>query len=172
MIEALADATTVADRLSIVKEILQSTITRCTDKTKLSTVKVKITKVKEKNGEVLVAIKLKIKNKRKKKKDNDIKITIIKQWIKIQENPPSTQPPTSGIYFLHIKCLNICWIQEQLQLIPHHLGPLVLHHLSPLVPQHLAPLVPHPLSPMVPHPLSPLVQHPLSPGQPMRSLWR
>ena len=38
LISDLAEATSVAESLSIVKEILQSTITRCTDKSKLSTV--------------------------------------------------------------------------------------------------------------------------------------
>ena len=70
LISDLAEATSVAESLSIVKEILQSTITRCTDKSKLSTVgkmlvlefyvmhitffkvKMKIKTVKRKNGEI------------------------------------------------------------------------------------------------------------------------
>ena len=96
MIEALVTASTVADRLSIVKEILQSTITRCTDKTKLSTVKIKVKNVKEENGDVLVKIRLRIKTKRKKIKDNKIKITIIFQAQILIQNPPLTQPPSSG----------------------------------------------------------------------------
>ena len=96
MIEALADATTIAEKLAIVKEILQSTITRCTDKTKLSTVKIKVKEVKKKNGDVLVKIRLKIKTKRKKIKDNNLKITIIFQAQILIQNPPLTQPPFSG----------------------------------------------------------------------------
>ena len=98
MIEALATATTVADRISIAKEILQSTITRCTDKTKLSTVKIKIREVKKKNGDVLVKIRLRIKTKRKKIKDNKNKLVVIQTWQILIQNPPKTQPPTSGIY--------------------------------------------------------------------------
>lgn len=105
MIEALALATTVADRLSIVKEILQSTITRCTDKTKLSTVKIKVKEVKLKNGDTLVRIRKSIKTKKKKIKDNKTKIILIIKYQEQKENPPSTQPPSSGIYlFFKMTC--------------------------------------------------------------------
>ena len=101
MIEALADATTIAEKLAIVKEILQSTITRCTDKSKLSVVKIKIKTVKQKNGEVLVTIRRKIKTKKEKIKKNKTTITVIEKWQFLVQNPPPTQPPASGIYFLH-----------------------------------------------------------------------
>ena len=99
MIDALDTATTVAARLSIVKEILQSTITRCTDKSKLSVVKIKIKTVKRKNGEVLVTIRRKIKTKKEKIKKNKNNLIVIEKWQFLIQNPPPTQPPTSGIYF-------------------------------------------------------------------------
>jgi len=92
LISALAMATSIAERLSIVKEILQSKITRCTDKSKLSTVKIKIKTVKKENGEVLVKIRLRVREKKKKIKANKIKLILIIQW----QNPPSTFPPSGS----------------------------------------------------------------------------
>jgi len=94
LISDLAEATSVAESLSIVKEILQSTITRCTDKSKLSTVKIKIKTVKKNNGDVLVAIRLRVREKKKKIKANKIKLVLIIQSANIISNPPSTLPPS------------------------------------------------------------------------------
>jgi len=97
LIEALETATTVAERLSIVKEILQSTITKCTDKTKLSSVKIKIKTVKTKNNEVLVAIRVKIRTKKNKIKANKVKLILIIKWKEQVSNPPPTLPGTTQV---------------------------------------------------------------------------
>jgi len=93
MISALALATSIADRLSIVREILQSSISRCTDKSKLTTVKIKIRTVKRKNDEDLVRIRLRVREKKKEIKANKIKLVLIIQYQFIISNPPSTLPP-------------------------------------------------------------------------------
>jgi len=92
-INNLATAETVAEKLVIVVEILQTPIKKCTDSSKLVQVKVKIKTVKSENSEKLVKIKIKIKEKKDKIKKNKIQITIAAAIIDVIKNPPSTLPP-------------------------------------------------------------------------------
>jgi len=93
LISSLAMATSIVEKLSIVREILRSTITRCTDKGKLSSVKIKIRTVKRENGEILVRIRLRVREKKSKIKKNKIKLVLIIQYQFIISNPPITLPP-------------------------------------------------------------------------------
>merc|ERR1719245_871527 len=98
-IVTMATTTNVTERLIIVREILQSPITRCSDSSQLLNVKARVKAVKTETNELKVKIKLRIKIKSDKIKANKIKITININLQDIIENPRPTQPlrsTTSG----------------------------------------------------------------------------